>query len=457
MDTRLTKMEEQQTADMQQMCTAIERLSKVVEDNQRTTGKQPLFPNTAPSILGSPSQVISGDSNTSQHPADDPTQPKYGDNNPRPFRTPRIDVPIFTGEGVVGWLFQLNRYFTINNVSPDQMLDSAPLFVAGDALLWFQWKATTAQISSWDQLAMAIKRRFGPSDYYDAEVAINQLVQTASVHAYITEFERLSASAPRLLGHNLLSRFVAGLKEDIRHEIIILRPIDLDTAMGMARVADDKLQALRRLAPRPSFSRTPYRPPPTINPDHSKPTHTPLPIRRLTPTEITARRAKGLCFNCDERYVPGHNCRPKFQCLLMEEPCDGDGFELVEAEPTDPPEPIVPDETGQHTEATPCITFHALQGRAAPCTLRFQAHIQGQPVLVLVDSGSTHNFVQTRTARFLKLPIEPSNHLSVTVGNGEEMKCEGVCREVPVTINGTLFPIELHLLPVFGADLVLGA
>ncbi|CAM8926575.1 unnamed protein product [Rhodiola kirilowii] len=105
----------------------------------------------------------------------------------------------------------------------------------------------------------------------------------------------------------------------------------------------------------------------------------------------------------------------------------------------------------------PCITFHALQGRTAPSTLRFQGSIRGQPILVLVDSGSTHNFLQSCVATFLKLVIEPSAHLSVTVGNGDEMKCEGVCRDVPVNINGAIFSVELHLLPVFGVDLVLGA
>ncbi|CAM8910608.1 unnamed protein product [Rhodiola kirilowii] len=226
-------MEEKRSAEMQQVFIAIERLTKAVEDIQVTmhpppdlhTGKQPLFPNTTPPLLDTPPPTTYDHSGLSHDITDKNSLYNTTDYQSRHLRAPRIEVPIFNGKGVVGWLFQLNRYFTINNTSPEQMLESAPLFMSGDALLWFQWKSTTTQICTRHQLAHDLKRRFGPSDYYDAEVAINQLIQTSTVSTYISEFVRLSASAPRLIGANLLSHFITGLKEDIRHEIVLLRPI----------------------------------------------------------------------------------------------------------------------------------------------------------------------------------------------------------------------------------------
>jgi len=36
--------------------------------------------------------------------------------------------------------------------------------------------------------------------------------------------------------------------------------------------------------------------------------------------ELQNRRAKGLCFNCDERFIPDHCCKPpQFLLLLNEE------------------------------------------------------------------------------------------------------------------------------------------
>ncbi|CAM8982118.1 unnamed protein product [Rhodiola kirilowii] len=458
---RMTAMEEKQSSDIQQVLLAIDKLSKTMEENNpknnpapdHRAGKQPMFPHTEP-LLDTPLTSVGNGSGVTQYPPyHDPPHQAYDELNQRHLRTPRIDVPIFSGNGVVGWLYQINRYFHINHTPPDQMLESAPLFMAGDALLWFQWKDITGQVSSWAKLSQDIHRRFGPSEYYDAEVAINQLTQHTSVQTYIAEFEKLSASAPRLVGPNLLSRFIAGLKEDIRHELVIFKPHDLDKAMGLARVIEDKILSQRRLSPCTPSSKPPYRP----YPESPRPNTNPLPIKRLTPTEMAARRAKGLCFNCDENFTPGHVCRPRFQCLLMEDLGDTDGFELVKHDTTDHPDQADPTDPATEPNPAPCITFHALQGQAAPCTLRFHATIRGQPVLVLVDSGSTHNFLQTRLARFLKLAIEPSAHLSVTVGNGDEIQCEGVCHAVPVQIEGNVFPVELHLLPVFGADLVLGA
>ena len=35
------------------------------------------------------------------------------------------------------------------------------------------------------------------------------------------------------------------------------------------------------------------------------------PPQRLTPQKLDERRAKGLCFNCDNKYSKGHKCNEK--------------------------------------------------------------------------------------------------------------------------------------------------
>ena len=37
-----------------------------------------------------------------------------------------------------------------------------------------------------------------------------------------------------------------------------------------------------------------------------------LVFKKLTPAEMDDRRAKGLCFNCDEKFVRGHRCKRLF-------------------------------------------------------------------------------------------------------------------------------------------------
>ncbi|RVW92924.1 hypothetical protein CK203_040429 [Vitis vinifera] len=37
--------------------------------------------------------------------------------------------------------------------------------------------------------------------------------------------------------------------------------------------------------------------------------HREIPIKRLTESELQARREKGICFKCDEKFSLGHRCK----------------------------------------------------------------------------------------------------------------------------------------------------
>ncbi|KAL2455358.1 RNA-directed DNA polymerase [Abeliophyllum distichum] len=44
------------------------------------------------------------------------------------------------------------------------------------------------------------------------------------------------------------------------------------------------------------------------------------PFRRLSEAELQAKKEKGLCFKCDEKYTIGHRCKNKeLQVLLVQE------------------------------------------------------------------------------------------------------------------------------------------
>ena len=64
------------------------------------------------------------------------------------------------------------------------------------------------------------------------------------------------------------------------------------------------------------------------------------------------------------------------------------------------------DITQEITQDQECaISYHAMSGDLVPQTLRFQGIIGSQCVSVLLDTGSTHNFIQSRIARAVGLPI----------------------------------------------------
>lgn len=102
------------------------------------------------------------------------------------------------------------------------------------------------------------------------------------------------------------------------------------------------------------------------------------------------------------------------------------------------------------------LSLYALTGQPSPKTLRFHAFIHGHMVSVLVDSGSSHNILQPRIATFLGLMVQPIDAFSVMVGNGSFLNCTGHRVDVPISICNYKFHIPFYLLPIHGADVVLG-
>nr|KYP32415.1 Transposon Ty3-G Gag-Pol polyprotein [Cajanus cajan] len=103
------------------------------------------------------------------------------------------------------------------------------------------------------------------------------------------------------------------------------------------------------------------------------------------------------------------------------------------------------------------LSLNALKGGVGVGTIRFLAYIDKLPVQVLIDGGSSDNFLQSRVAKFLKLPVEPASMFKVMVGNGNYMSAEGVLQQLNVQAQGHSFVLPVFLLPIFCADLIFGA
>ena len=78
-------------------------------------------------------------------------------------------------------------------------------------------------------------------------------------------------------------------------------------------------------------------------------------------------------------------------------------------------------------------------------------------IQILLDSGSSNNFLQPKIANCLKLPIEPASNFQVLVGNGNSLVAEGLVKQLEVMVQGHSLKLLVYLLPIAGADLVLGA
>ena len=63
-------------------------------------------------------------------------------------------------------------------------------------------------------------------------------------------------------------------------------------------------------------------------------------------------------------------------------------------------------------------------------------HVHAHRLVALLDSGSTHNFINADLMRRLRLSTAPHPSMRVLVANGDRVPCEGVARDVALAIGG---------------------
>ena len=159
---------------------------------------------------------------------------------------------------------------------------------------------------------------------------------------------------------------------------------------------------------------------------------------------MQAQRDKGLCYNCDEKFGSGHRCKTQ-QVFILETVADAE--ESAEVEDASNEE--------EESATTPEISLHALSGIATPQTIRATGLIKERRLHILIDSGSTHNFVGRKFAKRMECCKAPAAAFQVMVANGERLQCEEVYQAVPVEIQGFQFRTNMYPLDLQGSDLLL--
>ncbi|KAI9165525.1 hypothetical protein LWI28_015644 [Acer negundo] len=375
-------------------------------------------------------------------------------NNDRNHNHLKLNFPTFAEGDPTGWIFKAEQYFDFKGIDPQNKVQLASYHLEKVALQWYRWFTKFSGLMSWAEFTKALLNRFGPTDFDDPSEALSRLKQTTTVDAYQEAFEKLSHKIDDLPENFLVGNFVSGLKDDIRLDVRVKQPRTLSEAISVAHLIEERNLLQRR--PMASF-RSPISaavarsqpqqntgllgPPPTqvLNQVTGK---YPTPIRRLTGPEARDRRERGLCFYCDEKYIPGHRCaRP--QLFMMVDTLPGEEIEDKEMEI----------EVSLH-EASPEISFHALAGTAHPQTFRVTGRVGNKDLTVLIDSGSTHNFIDQTVVNKLGLQVIRDKIFQVTVDNKETIECTARCLGLSLLIQGLTVRADFYVLPVAACQAV---
>jgi hypothetical protein len=351
-------------------------------------------------------------------------------------RTVKLDFPRFNGaEDPTSWICRAEQFFRFHETPIEDHVALASFHLEGEAQLWYQLLQQEAESLNWPTFKAGLLARYGPTQFFDHFGELTKLQQIGTMKDYHTKFEQLLAKAGPLPRVRQVSCFVS--KEGIKADVLAGRPADLSTAIGLARLYEARNSSFRRT----TAPVLPINKMPPFSPREDTKPRSSFPLKRLTPTELKERREKGLCYNCNERFVPGHRCKKLFVIEACSEEEDNDSdMELEELEEIE----------------TPGISLHAMRGRDGFETMRVAGLIQAVPTTILLDSGSSHNFVSESLARKLQLHPVKGPRIRVMVASGEKLASKGKCVGVAVKLGKFQLQVDFFILPLEGYEVVLG-
>lgn len=384
-------------------------------------------------------------------------------------RALRLDFPRFDGTNPSGWSYKVNQFFEYYRTPLYQRIRMASFHMEGEALIWFQDADEAGHFPTWDVFLQALLVRFGPA-YDDPMESLVKLRQSSTVAEYTTQFESLSNRLRGLSDKYKLSYFLSGLKDEVRLPLRMLSPQTLVAAFGLAKLQEEYLTSTRRSfrpqgttlssgrqQPWGSSGNSFSQPGGSSAPPLSSSSHatSSLPVQKISPAQMRERREKGLCYYCDDKWNPSHRCKsPKLYLMHGSDLIPEDKLDEVFYDSTDG----VTSSLDQVTldSIAPEISLHALSGSLAPKTMRLVGLIQNHRVVILIDSGSTHSFLDPSILNRVSLGVIIPLQLQVRVANGATLVSQGKCKSVSLKVQGTTLTTDFFLLPLGGCDAVLG-
>lgn len=276
------------------------------------------------------------------------------------------------------------------------------------------------------------------------------LRQSGTVAEYHAQFEKLAHGVllynPSYDHVYFVTRFLTGLKEEIRTAIALHRPRDVDTASALAMLQEEELNAAK-----PKYWGKTY----------NKGQERPVLAKALTEKGVPKtddklsalkqyRRKNGLCFKCGGKWSTTHTCPDQVPLHVLEEIWDA--LEPSSSEDSEETRSdIVPSE-----EAVFSVQPPDQNTKARRQTLKLLARIGKQQLLVLVDSGSIGTFVSDRLVQTLGIQTETCTATTFKAANGGQLHCSERVPALQWWVEGHRFTTEARVLALKCCDMIVG-
>ncbi|KAL8091683.1 hypothetical protein AgCh_034082 [Apium graveolens] len=327
---------------------------------------------------------------------------------------PKIEFPRFNGIDPKGWVLKAEQYFDFVSIEEAKKVKLAVMHFEGKASTWYRYYQTSKVNVHWKTFQNDVILEFENPESRKVQDQFNKLKQTTTVGEYEDQFEEMRALVVhKNKGFNeeyFMSSFISGLKESIKVVVRMFRPQSLSDAIFLVKQQEARV------------SKNPY-----------------------TTAKVTSMKYS-VMINAEPKRPPLATNRatsvPQYRKEVEEEDegwYEEKGDEYV----------IEDDKPGQ-------ISLNALAGNNSISTIRLQGLVKGKKVHILIDSGSTHSFVDTGLVKHLRLLAEIVQPLLVTLANGTSMMVYTMCKKLSYEVQGHKFTTDLRPYPLGGSDIILG-
>ncbi|KAK9690943.1 hypothetical protein RND81_09G165300 [Saponaria officinalis] len=360
--------------------------------------------------------------------------------------TPKLEFPTFDGRNPRIWKKKCLKYFNLCKIPDNQRVDLASMYMVGRAESWFNSYIVVRQNVLWDEFIVDLCARFKEEIAGNVVEEFNKLHQTNSIDDYLDAFENLRGLMlqrnPLLPDQYFLDSFIGGLKPAVKPFVRAFKPQTLASAVEYARLQEELLTVSRYIpkyssqnltfvnsnkAPShnsfaPNSTSKGLLPTPTSRPSPPLTSSNSMgPTRFISAAERAEKMRKGECYFCNETFTRNHQCKLKGTQMFAIEVI---GEEREEHEDCDVVEEEVSDEGFEMVETVLCISMNALSGSSGFQTMRVTGYVGKKAIHILIDFGSTHNFLDHKMAVKLGCKLDCIEPQSVTVADGSQFPCQ---------------------------------
>lgn len=140
----------------------------------------------------------------------------------------RLEMPISEGDDLDGWIFRVERYLRLNQISEEDKVKAAIVCFDDKGQAWYKWEEKLRPLTNWKDLKVWLLHRFRPMQGGSLCAQFLSLWQEDIVRNFCQRFETLATLLKDVSKEILESIFLNGLVPEVRAKVYLLRPVGLE-------------------------------------------------------------------------------------------------------------------------------------------------------------------------------------------------------------------------------------